>query len=142
MKTAIAFTSMLLSLYVSPVRAEMSLSIETITVDQLTVKDLSCNLESRGAFVLLEVMANLSAQRTDLDACAPQGGAFQVQWRWNGEKASSASVSRGSPSGQEGCIQKALLKTRSSSVGTCSGTILTGPGDKAELVYSQLKIQK
>lgn len=132
MRKSLRFALLLPCLLATPAAiAETKVSIGAVTVDQLAVRDLSCALDHGGMMEVMSVVGNLAKQRSALDACAPDGAAFRVQWKWTGAGATPVKVLKGSAPGENQCIERALTNTRSANTGECTATVLVGNAAKA-----------
>ncbi|MFT4975183.1 MAG: hypothetical protein ACI8S6_001070 [Myxococcota bacterium] len=118
-------------------QADVSVSIDEISVDGMAIRQLSCQLERGGLFASAMVVGALSAQKAGLDACAPQGAAFTVSWTW-AEGTTVASVA-GSVPDKEACIRAALLPIQPPTRGQCVALILTGEPTAAAAAADQLQ---
>jgi TPR repeat protein len=102
------------------------MSAESMTVDGMQLKELSCELGAGGPLGMLGVTAGLRARKAQLDACSPgretetrvvlhaKGGRFAAVEA----KGSSAAIGR--------CVERALVNQRSNFDGTCSSTLVHG----------------
>lgn len=108
----------------SGTRKSGTLSAESMTVDGLTLRGLSCDLANGGALGVLGIAAGLRERKTQLDACIAKGGpeTHLVLHAKNGRFAAvevtgqSATINR--------CVERALLNQRAAFDGKCSLTIV------------------
>lgn len=100
--------------------------VESITANDLAVRDLRCTLEEGGSLATLQVVATLAQSKRSLDACAPGGGAYRVRWEWAGGGAGRVEVQGGNPAGRSTCVAGVLKATKSEQVGHCEAIVLVG----------------
>lgn len=111
--------------------AGMTLQADNLSADGVTVRSLSCDLNSGGFLALLGVVASIAPQKTALDACAPAGAAYEVNWKWEGGKTGAVTVGRSTLPAANGCVQKALQATTSGVDGSCKAILLVGKAEVA-----------
>jgi hypothetical protein len=111
--------------------AGSTLTAGKLSVNGLEVRDVSCTLEKADFLGLLTVVGALAKEKAALDACAPGGAAFAAEWAWAGGKATDAKVARSSKAAANGCVAKALRRTRATVDGRCTGTVLVGEAKAA-----------
>ena len=121
------------------VRADTTVTVGKMTVDGQEVRDLKCTLKKAGFFAVAAVVGALSKQKKALDACAPGGAAFQVEWKFEDGKAKDVTVVKSSAKAKEKCVVKALGKTKAPSEGTCSAVVLVGKAEAAGKAADELK---
>ncbi|MCA9714082.1 MAG: SEL1-like repeat protein [Myxococcales bacterium] len=109
-------------------------SVPSITINEMTLKELSCRLPTQGPWALAEVTESLASQKRALDACAPGGAATTVSWTF-ARKATKEITVHGERRTQQ-CVRKAMKKIRSGLEGTCSAVVLLGNRAGAERVYA------
>lgn len=113
-------------LWSSAAAAKFNISLGSLSADGQEVRNLSCSLDSGGLFAGLAVVGTLAKQKRALDACAPEGAAFSVQFTFADGGAKQAKVLASSGKSKEACVSRALSRLRTELVGTCSAIILTG----------------
>lgn len=119
--------------------AAASVSIDSMEVDGVKLLDLKCELSSGGGLMGGMVVAStLASQKEALDACAPEGGAYQATWTWTTGKTEVQTVS-GLPKAGEKCVKKALNQMQSGSTGTCGAGVLVGERTQAEAHWAAMK---
>ncbi|HEY3351605.1 MAG TPA: hypothetical protein VGQ83_00020 [Polyangia bacterium] len=119
--------------------AGSTLKADRLSVNGLEVRQLSCTLEKADFFALMTVVGALAKQKDALDACAPAGAAFRVEWQWAKGKAKGAKVAQSSKAGANKCVAAAVLKTSAATDGSCAGTILVGEAKAAGKAADALK---
>lgn len=113
-------------LWGSVAAAKFNISLGSLSADGQEVRNLSCSLDSGGLFAGLAVVGTLAKQKRALDACAPEGAAFSVQFTFADGGAKQAKVLASSAKGKDACVSRALSRLRTDLVGTCSAIILAG----------------
>ena len=108
----------------STAQADLTLSLDTLSVDGLEVRDLSCTIKQGGLLASTMVVGALAGQKTDFDASAPAGSAFRLDWSWDSE-ATVHQVSGGTPA-QQTCITEALQAISPPTQGRCAIILLAG----------------
>ena len=88
--------------------AKLNISLGSLSADGQEVRNLSCELDSGGLFAGLAVVSALAKQKRALDACAPEGAAFSVQFTFAGGGAKEAKVLASSVKGKDACVSRAL----------------------------------
>lgn len=111
--------------------AGTKVNIGSMTADGQEVRNLSCNLESGGFFAGIAIVGGLAKQKKAFDACAKDGAAFKIEWKWDGTKAKDLKVSGGTDA-QNTCISKAFSVINGPVKGSCSAVLLAGKKDKAQ----------
>lgn len=111
--------------------AGAKVNIGSMTADGQEVRNLSCNLESGGFFAGITIVGGLAKQKKAFDACAKDGAAFKVEWKWDGSKTKDLKVSGGTDA-QNACISKAFSAIDGPVKGSCSAVLLAGKKDKAQ----------
>lgn len=127
------------ALFVSGVAwAGATISIDSMEVDGVRIRDLNCDLSSGGGLMGGMVVAStLASQKQALDACAPDGGAYKAEWTWTAGETTVDKV-EGTPSAGADCVKKALSNMESGSTGTCRSAVLVGNPEKAEAHWKAL----
>ncbi len=110
-------------------------SVPSITINELTLKELSCRLPTQGPWALAEVTETLARQKRALDACAPSGGVASVSWTFT-PRSTREIVFRDGDRRTQQCVRKAMKRVRSGLDGTCSAVMLLGDPGGAERVYA------
>jgi len=111
--------------------AKSTIRVEAMTIDELSVRNLSCQIDNGGFMAVMQVVGTLSKQKKALDACAPGGAAVRAKWTWSGGKATTVQVTQSSRPEAARCVEKALKLTESALVGDCQAMILIGEGKAA-----------
>ena len=119
--------------------AGTTVSVGSLSVDGLEVRDLSCNLEKGGLLASAMVVGALAAQKSALDACAPEGGAWRASWTWSGGALTDLTIPSASAPDKNACIEGALRAVTSDLVGTCEATLLVGDLAAAEAAAATLQ---
>jgi len=119
--------------------AGVNVNVADITADGLTVKKLSCTLDSGGLFASALVVGALAKEKTALDACAPTGAAVELKWTWSGGKASKATATRASSPKKAGCVVAAVMSVPAPTNGSCQAIVLVGEGEAAAAAVDQMK---
>ncbi len=118
--------------------AAASIAIDSMEVDGVKMLGLQCELGSGGGLMGGMVVAStLAAQKTALDSCAPEGGAYKATWTWTEGKTEVQSVA-GLPASGEACVKKALSGMASGSTGTCGAGVLVGERTGAEAQWAAM----
>lgn len=117
---------------------ELVLNGDFIAVEDLEVHDISCELKEGGAFAMLEVVATLANSKEQLDACAPDGAAFRIGFKWTPE-AGSASVSGSTLPAAEACVKDTLDAIHGGPEGRCTAILLVGELEAARTAAEALK---
>lgn len=120
-------------------RADTNVTVGKMTVDGQEVRDLKCSLKKGGFFAVAGVVGALSKQKKALDACHPGGAAFQVEWKFEGDKTKDVVVVKSSAKAKNKCVVAALGKTKAPSEGTCSAVVLVGKSEAAGKAADGLK---
>lgn len=124
-------TILLLLLTSSVVRADTTVNVEKLSVNGQEIRHLKCVLKNADFFASMIVAAGVAAEKKALDACAPEGAAFRVEWKWKGGKASDVKVTAASAEKAKACVVKALGQTTATDA-DCSAVILVGELKGAE----------
>lgn len=133
----------LLIAYSAPASAGMSLNVESMTVDGLEIRDLSCEITSGGLFASAEIASGLAKQKASFDQCvAPAGAAFRMQWSVAGGPATGTTVLQSTAPAADKCMVAAFAAVSSTSVASCEGTILAGDATQAAAAAVQLATSK
>jgi TPR repeat protein len=103
-----------------------SIGASSMTVNGLTVSDLSCDLSGGGFMGTLTIVSGLAERKKALDKCAPKGDAPTVSWTMSGGKATEIEVEGAKSKKIAKCVKKAMKKMRVAIDGKCSGTIHIG----------------
>lgn len=106
--------------------AKLNISLGSLSADGQEVRNLSCELDSGGLFAGIAVVSALAKQKRALDACAPEGAAFSVQFTFVGGGAKEAKVLASSAKGKDACVSRALGRLRTDLVGSCTAIVLAG----------------
>lgn len=104
--------------------SSVTIQIDGMEVDGQRVSEMRCELESGGLLASAIVVGSLAKQKTALDACAPEGGAYVATWTWGA--GAKVEVTKGSPEKGNACVQKALEAVESDLKGSCTATLLVG----------------
>lgn len=118
--------------------AEGSVSVETLEVDGLAVRSLTCTLEETGLFVLVGVLGALSPEKQALDACAPEGAAFRVRWTWAEGATRDVEVESSSAGERDACIVEIVARSLPTVDGQCEAVLLVGDRAAAEVAADAL----
>ena len=116
--------------------AGSTLNVETMSMDGLELRELSCELEKAPMLGAIVVAGALAAQKDALTACGPDGQAFRVQWTW--AAVTTATVTASSLPDTDSCVTEAIGKVPPALPGKCTAVILTGPVEVAEAARSKL----
>lgn len=115
----------------SPAQAATHITVGSLTVDGLNVRELDCTLEGGGLLAQIVVVGGLATQRQALDACAPEGAAFKVGWTWAEGVTSKVTVDDG-PDKARSCVAAAVGAVEAPMAGRCSAVLLVGDLSAAE----------
>ncbi len=113
-----------------PSNAGMNLNIDSLTVDGLEVRKLSCQLNDANLFSMTQIVAAMAKQKTAFDQCAASAGAFKIKWNWASGKI-EAKVLTANPESATSCIESVAQKIQPNMTGSCEGFVLTGDSKKA-----------
>ncbi len=111
--------------------AKFNISMGSLSADGQEVRNLSCSLDGGGLFAAVAVVGALAKQKSGLDACAPQGAAFTVQFTFADGGAKEAKVLAGTAKGKEACVSHALTRIRTDLSGQCTAVVLVGSAEAA-----------
>lgn len=111
--------------------AKFNISMGSLSADGQEVRNLSCSLDGGGLFAAITVVGTLAKQKSALDACAPQGAAFNVQFTFADGGAKEAKVLASSAKGKEACVSRALTRIHTDLSGQCTAVILVGNAEAA-----------
>lgn len=114
-------------------------SVESLNVDGVEVRDLACELDEGGMFAVMAVVGALAKQKKALDACAPAGAAFHTTWTWSGGKTAAVEVKRSSLPPKDACVARALRAAGSGPAGTCEAIVLAGAAKGAQAAADELR---
>jgi len=119
--------------------AGVNVNVSDLTVDGLTLKNLSCSLDSGGLFASALVVGALAKEKKALDACVPAGAAVELEWTWSGGKASKAEAKRASVVKKASCVTSVVMAVPAPANGTCRATVLVGEPTAAAAAVEQMK---
>jgi hypothetical protein len=119
--------------------AEMSLTIDEMTVNGQVMQNLSCKMSKGGFLTTTVLVATIAQQKKALDRCGPQGEAFDVAFTWSGGKTTNVEVRAASREKGKQCVAKAFQKMRPSLEGSCTAIVLTGKTDAAKAAAAKLR---
>ncbi|NUP12701.1 MAG: hypothetical protein HOW73_42215 [Polyangiaceae bacterium] len=105
-----------------------NLTIDSVTADGFTLRDLSCKAEGGGLGALMigpTVAGSLSKKKTALDACAPKGADVRVRFTASRGKIASAEARSGDPK-IDACVAKVLKNAQAVLDGTCAASMRIG----------------
>ncbi|WP_426753768.1 tetratricopeptide repeat protein [Myxococcus sp. Y35] len=107
-----------------------NVTVDSVTVDGLTAKNLSCRLDgSRGVFGALAgpmfAMGALSKKKAELDKCAPKGAELRVTWSFSEGKVTNVSVEAPTPT-IKSCMERVVSSTSPQGDGECATTLVLG----------------
>lgn len=123
---------MLLLFLLSQAPAGMTLEADSMSADGVTIRHLSCDLNSGGFLALIGVVSSIAGQKPALAACAPAGGAFALDWTWSQGRTAAVTIGNSSLPGKNACVQTAMRATTSGVDGICKGILLIGDAAGAE----------
>lgn len=123
---------MVLLFVLSLAPAGMTLEADSMSADGVTIRHLACDLNRGGFMALIGVVSSIAGQKTALEACAPAGGAFALDWTWNKGKTAAVTVGNSSIAAKNACVQTAMQATTSGVDGVCKGILLIGDAAGAE----------
>lgn len=106
--------------------ATTSIGASSMTVDGLTVTDMSCQLGGGGLLGTLTIIAGLAERKPALDACAPGGDRPRVTWTMEEGETTEVEVTGAASDEIARCVERALAGMRTSTDGRCSGVIHLG----------------
>ena len=119
--------------------AGVNVNVSDLTVDGLTLKNLSCALDAGGLFASALVVGALAKEREALDACVPAGAAVELEWTWSGGAASKAEALRASMVNKAPCVAAVVMAVPAPANGTCRATVLVGEPAIAAAAVAQMK---
>ena len=105
--------------------AVAKITMGSISADGLELRDLSCELDGGGLFGGLAVVGALAKQKPAIDACAPDGATFGVDFAFHGGR-TTAKVATGGETSQRACVQRALARVHAPLEGRCTAKLLAG----------------
>lgn len=115
--------------------ASTTVNVNSMNLDDLSIRDVHCELTGGGLFASMAVAAQLASQADAFNACHPSGAAIRLAWTWQNEQLVNPSVLSSSTSGADRCMTSALQAIRSPLSGTCETTFLVGDLAAAEAAY-------
>jgi hypothetical protein len=101
--------------------AGANVTVGEMTVDGLTIANLSCNLQGGGFFASAAAIGSLAKQKKLLNRCGKDKPV--VTWSFKGGKAVDVKVEGAKPKDAK-CIEGAMKQVRAELVGQCSATIV------------------
>ena len=122
-------------LWSAPALAGTSVTLSSMSVNGMELRDVTCELTTGGMFASMAVTAEIANQKPAYDACRPEGGAFSMSWTWADGKTTDATVKASSHEPANGCMITALSAIESSQSGTCTATLLVGDAAGAASAY-------
>src|SRR5205814_702913 len=105
--------------------AGANLHVGSMTVDGLTIEDLSCRADGLGVFGSMLVVGGISKKKAALNACAPKGDRPRVEWTAAKGVVAKVKVKAATPA-IEACVTKALSGTQAPFEGECAATLVLG----------------
>jgi hypothetical protein len=120
----------------------VTVAVQSLTANGLEVRDLDCALAKGGLLAPLLVVGTLAEQKPALDACAPQGAATTLSWRWEVGATRDVSVTATSAPATSPCVigaMSGLAPAQDALVGTCTATVLIGATGAASAAADGLK---
>jgi hypothetical protein len=136
---AAAYSARMRTIFLSLLALSLSsitIQVNGMEVDGQRVSIMECELDSGGLFASAIVVSSLSKEKAALDACAPDGGAYDAVWTWG--SGAKVEVIRGEPAAGIPCIQKALETVESDLNGSCNATLLVGDAAGADTALIKL----
>lgn len=124
-----------LLLFSAPAFAGTSVSVSSMSVNGMELRDISCELTTGGMFASMAVTAEIANQKPAYDACHPAGAAVAMSWTWKDGKTSNVTVVASSHEPANTCMIAALGAIESSQSGTCNATLLIGDPTAATAAY-------
>jgi hypothetical protein len=119
--------------------AGANLSVGSMSVNDMTVNDLECRLDSMGFMAAMQLVASIAAQKKAMDKCAPKGDAPKVKWTFSGGKAKQVEVEGAASIKIEKCVAIAAGKMASDMDGECAAYFLIGNAAGATAAYDKAK---
>ena len=116
--------------------AGTTVDVDSLSVDGLPIRDLHCDLTQGGLFASVAVAGVLAEKKTAFDACAPDGAAVTLSWRWDGGATHDVRAGSSAPEGASACVRTAMTTIQSPQSGTCRATLLVGDADAAQRAWA------
>lgn len=114
-------------------------SIESMTVDGLEIRDVSCSLQGFSFTWMVELQQSLAASKKPGDACVPKGAAVRVRWNWQGRATAKPQVVKSTAtSEQQQCLSRVLTLETAPLDATCELTLLYGEPTAARAAAEKL----
>lgn len=106
-----------------------NLSMASMDVDGLTLKDIACRTEGGGIgglFGGIALGAGFKAKKAQLDACSPNA-AKETRVRWTGVSGRMTKVEASGPDAKTNkCVERALTNAVATTSGLCAATVVHG----------------
>lgn len=113
-----------------------NLTLGSAESDGQRVRGLACNAARLPLMGSMALLGSISAQKAELDACAPEGDAAVVRWDIGKDGAANVKVSGGSSGEADRCIQTAMKKTTAPFSGSCGVVLLVGENAGADEAFA------
>lgn len=110
----------------SSAQASMTVSVESLTLNNMAIQNLSCQISSGGMAELLRIAGALSKLKEKLDVCASELAGFKTSWTFAGGKVKAAKVYDEKTLKNNSCIEKALIGKEFADSGSCEALIFLG----------------
>jgi hypothetical protein len=114
-----------------------NLTVGSMSVNDMTVNELECRLDSMGFLAAMQLVGSIAAQKKAMDKCAPKGDAPLVKWTFTGGKAKQVAVEGAASIKIEKCVAMAAGKMESAMVGECAAYFLVGDTAGATAAYDK-----
>lgn len=126
-------------LWIAAALAGSEVSIGSMTVNGLEMRDVSCTLQGFDFTWMLKLQQALADSKTAGDACVPEGAAVRVRWDWKGRATAAPSLVKTSANPkQQKCLAKVLTLEAAPLDATCELTLLYGEPEAARTAAEAL----
>ena len=101
-------------------------SAGTFSVDGVQLRDLSCDLQSRGSMALMRAVDVLGKEKPTLDSCGSPGLRVDVSWRWERSAVVAVRLGPDVPPPTARCVEMTLRRLEPPRDGKCNATLVLG----------------
>lgn len=114
-------------LWLAAAWAGSEVSLDTMTVDGLEMRAVTCTLQGFDLTWMLKLQQGLVDSKKAGDACVPKGAAIRVRWDWKGKgKAAPTVVKSSATAKQNACLTPILTLETAPLDASCELTLLYG----------------
>ncbi len=110
----------------SSAQASMTVSVESLTLNNMALQNLSCQVSSGGMAELLKIADALTKLKEKLDVCAPELAGYKTSWLFTNGKVKSVKSFEEKSLKNNSCIEKTLLGKEFPDSGSCSALLFLG----------------